>query len=195
MQQALKYDVLLQLETQQKWAKVTFSILRKSLKFQESSTWLNLIFICDEVCSACIYPCKSEPSVLSCTSNLGGCHLILLFIRIPGQEKKLEVHSLVWNKWWANHCQNPPGSFWAETFASGCFSVFLDSVWTADKDKIIEHRCKVIERQNWRNQWMSGKSLMGLEEDGQNRQFDSWDWISHVFDCYMTQPQTSFIST
>lgn len=42
MQQALKYDVLPQLEAHQKWAQVTFAILRKSLKFQESSTWLNL---------------------------------------------------------------------------------------------------------------------------------------------------------
>lgn len=163
--QALKYDVLLQLEAHQKWAQVTFSILRKSLKFQENSTWLNLIFICEEVCvcSACVYTPVSQN--LLCSYVLQTlepvCHLILLFITIPGQEKKMEVHALVWNKWWANHCQNPPGSFWAERFASGCFSVFLDSVWTADKDKIIEHRCKVKERQNWRNLCMSGKCLMG----------------------------------
>lgn len=161
MQQALKYDVLPQLEALQKWAQVTFAILRKSLKFQESSTRLNLYLWGSLFCL-----CISRSQNLLCSHALqtleAVCHLILLFMRIPGQGKKMEVHSLVWNKWWANHCQNPPGSFWAERFASGCFSVFLDSVWTADKDKIIDHRCKAKERQNRRKQWMSGKCLMGI---------------------------------
>lgn len=82
-------------------------------------------------------------------------------IRISGQERKMEAHSWVWNKWWANHCQKPSGSFFAKRFASGYFSVFLDSVWTADKDKIINNRCKAKEWQNWKDQRKSGKPLMG----------------------------------
>lgn len=104
---------------------------------------------------------SQKPSVLSCTSNFRGCQIMVLLIRIPRQQRKMEVHSLVWNKWWANHWRKPPGSFWTERFASGCFSVFLDFVWTADKDKIIDNRCKVKERQNWENQHTSGKFLMG----------------------------------